>query len=274
MNNKNDHTGTPQNLKIIIWNMNGLGGKQRYLQTLINESYPDIVIITETKMKRHIVPYLDIGQDNYNIVQLRSTMYGRGGMEMLTKQELKLELVDVIRKEQGKNCLHAILMKNKQKEAVVGWYNSPGTKGQIFHNELKTVLTKYNVSCLDGDLNSQHPRWCMAHDEQRPGQQILKVSNELKRIKVHAPVRPTFGKIKKKEAGELRSSTVDLELGRDRVENIRRLDTYAATYCDHYPVEFTLHMKVEKASRPRRITKTLLESYKLAETASMYYEAA
>lgn len=153
MSDNNVHTGTIQNLKIIIWNMNGLGGKQRYLQTLLNESYPDIVLISEKEMKRTIVPYLDIGNDNYNTVQLRSKMYGRGGMVVLVKQELKMELVDVIRKEQGHNFIHAIVMQNKQKEAIVGWYNSPGTKRQIFHDELKTVLTKYNLHCLAGDLN-------------------------------------------------------------------------------------------------------------------------
>lgn len=58
------------------------------------------------------------------------------------------------------------------------------------------------------------------------------------------------------------------------MENIRKLDTYAATCSDHYPVEFLLHMQVEKVSRPRRITKTLLQSYKLAETARRYYEVA
>lgn len=142
MNNHNNHIGIPQVIKMIIWNMNGLGGKQKYLQTLINESYHDIIMMSEAKMKRPIVPHLDIGNDNYNIVQLRGKMFGLWGMVMLTKQGLQLELVDVIRKEQENNFIHAIVMQNKQKEAVVGWYNYPGTKRQVFNDELKAVLTK------------------------------------------------------------------------------------------------------------------------------------
>lgn len=67
---------------------------------------------------------------------------------------------------------------------------------------------------------------------------------------------------------------MELVLGRDRVENLRRPDTYAATCSEHYPVELILHMRVESASRTRRIIKTLLQSRRLAEKANMYYEVA
>lgn len=36
----------------------------------------------------------------------------------------------------------------------------------------------------------------------------------------------------------LRSSTVDLLVSRDRIGNIRRIDTYVALVSDHFPVAF------------------------------------
>lgn len=113
MNTNNNISRTQRNLKIIICNINGLGGKHKYLQILLNEADPDLVFISETKSKRPIIPHLDIGSDNYDIVQLRSTTHGRGGLVVLTKHGLQLELAKVIMKEQGHNFIHAIFMEDK-----------------------------------------------------------------------------------------------------------------------------------------------------------------
>lgn len=84
MNNDNNTTRRRE-LKIVVWNMNGIGGKHKYIQTLLNSENLDVVFISETKMKRPIVPHLDIGNDNYNLIQLRSTINLRGGMVALSK---------------------------------------------------------------------------------------------------------------------------------------------------------------------------------------------
>lgn len=42
----------------------------------------------------------------------------------------------------------------------------------------------------------------------------------------------------------------------------------------HYPVAYVVHLKVERIQQPRRITKTLLQSKVLAETAETYYPVA
>lgn len=70
MNARNNNKSTQKELKIIMWNINGLGGKHRYIQTLINEADPDVLIISETKLKRPIVPHLYIGCDGNDAVQL------------------------------------------------------------------------------------------------------------------------------------------------------------------------------------------------------------
>lgn len=69
---------TNKELKTTTWNINGLSGKQKYLKTIVEETKPDIMIITETKMKRPIIPHIDIGCDNYDIVQVKSTAHSRG----------------------------------------------------------------------------------------------------------------------------------------------------------------------------------------------------
>lgn len=213
----------PKNIGAVIWNINGLGGKHKYLGCIIDERNPEVVILSETKMKRPIVPHIDVGCDNYDVIQVKSTTYSRGGMVVLVKKGLKLILDEVIRKEYGNNFIHAVILKNDRGEALVGWYNSPGTSQQYFYDELKNTLTKHKLHCLAGDLNARHPRWCTAHDDQRRGQRLMKLATELKDVTVYAPEGPTFEALKCKEIGEMRRSTVHLILGRDEVGNIRRI---------------------------------------------------
>lgn len=199
------------------------------MKTIIDETKPDVVIMSETKMKRTVVSHVDIGCDNYDIIKVKSKVYGRGGMVVLVRREVRLVLTEVIRKEHGNNFIHAVVRKNEQDEAFVGWYNPPGTSQQYFYNELKSTMTKHDVRCLAGDLNDRHPRWCTAHDDQQRGQRLLKLANELKYVTVYAPEGPTFEALKSRETGEMIRSTVDLVLGRDGLENIRKVDSFAST---------------------------------------------
>lgn len=45
-------------------------------------------------------------------------------------------------------------------------------------------------------------------------------------------------------------------------------------YTDHYPVAFHAHLGIDRVYRQRRLTKTILQSNTLAETAKMYYAVA
>lgn len=51
-----------------------------------------------------------------------------------------------------------------------------------------------------------------------------------------------------------------------------KLNTYYAVCSNHYPVEFEFVTGFDSANRPRRITKTLLQSNNLVETAKLYYD--
>lgn len=63
-------------------------------------------------------------------------------------------------------------------------------------------------------------------------------------------------------------------LSRDPVDEPNKIEYYDSSCSDHYRVEFILHIAVERVKRPRRITKTLLQSKNLAETASIFYAGA
>lgn len=270
----NNTQNTTDKLTIVMWNINGLSGKQKYIQLMMEETKPDVVMFSETKMKRPVTPHIDIGAEEYEVVQLKSTAHGRGGMVVLTRSELQITTAEVIREEEGNNFIHAIILTNRKNETIVSWYNSPTTNRQYFYDKLKNTLNNRDVRCLAGDLNARHPRWCTAHDEQRRGQQLLKLVTGLAGIRLHAPEGPTFQAIKCRRTGELRSSTVDVAMGRGDITEIKRIDSHAAFCSDHYPVKFVLDVKIDRIHKPRRIAKTLLQSHALTNTVGMYYDVA
>lgn len=84
----NIHQNVKEHLKIVMWNINGLGGKQKYIQLLVEETKPDVVMLSETNMMRPVVPRVDLGTEEYEVIQLKSTEHDRGGMLVLARSEL------------------------------------------------------------------------------------------------------------------------------------------------------------------------------------------
>lgn len=182
-------------------NINGLAGIHKYIQVILNETNPDIVILSKTNLKRPIIPHIDIGTNKYKLIKVKITNHCRGVMAILTRQELALITAELIREEHGNNFIHAVVLINKRKEAVVGWYNSPGTRRQYFKEKLENIMQKYNVRCLVGDLKARHPLWCTTNDDQRRGRQLLESIKRLKSVRLYAPEGPTFEAIKCKKTG-------------------------------------------------------------------------
>lgn len=100
---------------VVMWNINGLSGKRNYMKVLLDECVADVVILSETKMKRPVIQHEDIGSDKYNIIQIRSIVYGRGGLVVLAKKELQLITAEMIRDEEGDNFIKAVVLFNKYK---------------------------------------------------------------------------------------------------------------------------------------------------------------
>lgn len=65
-----------------------------------------------------------------------------------------------------------------------------------------------------------------------------------------------------------------MALSRGVTSKLETVQSYASAASDHYPISFIFSFHTEKTIRPRRITKTILQSLTLKETASLYYTAA
>lgn len=94
----NGYTLQGRKRKVTMWNINFLSGKANYIKVLANYTAPDIIFLSETKMYRPIVPYVDIGDYNYNMIQVRSTEQHIGGMAIIARKELQSETVEIVRK--------------------------------------------------------------------------------------------------------------------------------------------------------------------------------
>lgn len=67
---------------------------------------------------------------------------------------------------------------------------------------------------------------------------------------------------------------MDFVVGSYLIGSLRKIESYSSVCSDHYPVAFEVIMKVARVNKPWRITKTLLQSHTLAETAELYYDVA
>lgn len=65
---------------------------------------------------------------------------------------------------------------------------------------------------------------------------------------------------------------MDLIVSRDEITNIVLITSYASMCLDHFLIAFESPLHVDRRNRPRRITKTLLQSHSKEETANIYYE--
>lgn len=54
-------------------------------------------------MKRPTISHEDIGNDLYNCIQVKITMYGRGGLVILVKKVMQMITAEVVGEEEGDN---------------------------------------------------------------------------------------------------------------------------------------------------------------------------
>lgn len=73
----------------------------------------------------------------------------------------------------------------------------------------------------------------------------------------------------------MRSSTVDIVLSRVKIPCLNRLEGHIAEKSDHYPIVLEAEASIDTgAGRPRRISKTMLQSPLLKETIGTAYKVA
>lgn len=152
-------------LKILHQNINSLASKIDSLEITIAEIDPDVLILTEHKMKEHQISRLNIL--NYNIYSYfaRSSMYG-GGVIVLGKTSIKgREIISpsiksLLKDQVFELCLTEICAGDC-KILIGGIYRSPiSVNVKLFLEKLNTVLSiiinryKYVVICGDININT------------------------------------------------------------------------------------------------------------------------
>lgn len=141
-----------------------------------------------------------------------------------------------------------------------------------FRAELTKIYKEYNVQFITGDFNAMHPRWCSSHESNRRGTQLLHLIRNFPEHQIHAPQGHTFEAVACRAKGTKRTSTVDLVISKDTITEVKRITGYLTSCSDHYPIMFTAIALVEKAMRPRRVAKTLLQFQQLRATIGLLYE--
>lgn len=76
-----------KNIKVVSWNINGITGKREYLRLLMEKHVePDIIFLLETKRQLVVSLYSELAcDDNYRVVQLKSTATNSGGIVVIIK---------------------------------------------------------------------------------------------------------------------------------------------------------------------------------------------
>lgn len=274
MRSQQTHIGTVNPaLKVVCWNINGVSGKREYIKLLMDSHKPDLVFLCETKRQPVINLFSDLAcDDDFRVVQIKSTPTNRGGMIAIIKTKLQLQTAEVLRMNDGDNFAQAIVLTDKRDRAFISWYNSPLMKRERFRDVLTRLHKEYDVQFFAGDFNARHPRWCTNHDNVRRGTQLIHMTRAYPEYQIHAPNGPTFTAIANKTTGALRQSTVDLVVSRATIGRLDRIRGYIAACSDHCPVLFSAEVEVDRQDQPRRIAKTLLQSTQARTEIGLCYE--
>lgn len=231
-----------------------------HIKKLIRNHSHDIMFLLETERHKVINVFTEIGDEHseYRAVQIRSTDSLRSGMIAMIKLELQLGTAEILRIHTEDEFDQAIVLLDSRNRAYVGWYNSPHMSQDGFGESLDRLLTDYDTQAIVGDFNARHPRWCSTHDRYKRGARLLRLTNEMPQLGIHAPPSPTFMAIKNKKTGTLRSSTVDLVLSRTQAPCLTNITGYVRLCSDHHPIIFKVGADIDKRSVPRLVPKTLL----------------
>lgn len=264
ISNNNNTRVHRDKLRIMSWNINGVTGKRDYIRLLMEKHDPDILFLCETKRILVISQHSELAcDDTYRVVQIKSTSTNGGGMIAIIRNNLQLVTTEVMRKNDKNDFAQAILLLDKEEKAYVGWYNSPMMGREAFKTALTRLHKVYNIQSITGDLNARHPRWCRSHDNARRGTQLLHFIRTFPDCAIYAPSKPTFEEIACREVNTKITSTVDLVLSKQVISKLQRVEGYIASCSDHYPISFQVDARVETNTRPRRTSKTLLQSAQL-----------
>lgn len=274
MSNPTDETSNNKcGLKVVQRNVNGVTGKRDYFKLLLDIYAPDILFLSEMKRRTVMEEYKELAcGDEYRVVQIKSTATNRGGLIEVVKTCINLVTAEVVRINDGNDFAQAIVLMDKDKRSFIGWYNSPGMTRRAFGEKLEKLLEDYYVQLISGDFNARHPRWCSHHDGNRRGTQLLDLIRRRPEYQIHATQGPNFETIANTARGTTRCCTIDLLISKATVNSLKREMGYLSVCSDHYPVVAEVDTQIESSIRPRRVSKTLLQSEQHRKAIGLMYE--
>lgn len=111
---------------------------------------------------------------------------------VIIKKTLRLETAELIRVRDGEDFIQGIVIVNRLGRTLVLLYSAPTVGSERFGDEVKSLLSEYNVHVIVGDLNARLLSWCTAHDAKKKGMQLLRTVRSFPGHAIHAPQKLKF----------------------------------------------------------------------------------
>lgn len=143
---------TPNSLKILMWNANGLHQKLNELQHFLQQHNIDIALISET----HLNANKTVKVVNYNLYRNDRLNNTYGGTAIYVKKNIdhtKLPIPNLIQLES--NGIEVYTKHGKIK--IYAAYHSP--KKTHLVQDLHTILSTNDSTIIAGDFNAKHSDW-------------------------------------------------------------------------------------------------------------------
>lgn len=208
------------NLKMFLWNANGLIAKTGEVRIFLEKYNVDILAINETKLS----PDKILKIKNYDIIRKDRDNFGRG-VAFLVKNNIQvLQLHD-----KKLSHLELLQIKINSQLTVTTWYNPPDCKIKTL--DLDTIFKQSGKHILLGDLNSKNAFWSKSAPNTN-GNILYNYMNQ-HNVTIIYPDDPTHY-----PNNGNNPSTVDIAIAKNLSGEAMVLHELCS---DHLPVRFNLH---------------------------------
>lgn len=152
-----------RNLRLLNINFQSLRKKGKFLEVIINDLNPDVIIGTETWLNGNIKSAEIVPPSlGYDIVR-RDRQDSYGGVLIATKQDLQLSNVEISKRVE---MIHgSIMMKGGKRMVVAAYYRPPGRVDDQYTNDSATEIENLkrkagrNILTIAGDFNLPDIDW-------------------------------------------------------------------------------------------------------------------
>jgi endonuclease/exonuclease/phosphatase family metal-dependent hydrolase len=149
-------------LKILSINVNSVVNLRRryYLNEILKDMKPDIVLLCETHLKnKHKLSF-----ENYKMVRKDRATDLKGGCAILIKEVIRYKMINITHLENMECCAIEIEDKNSKESLVMASiYNRSGAVD--IKNDLNKIVNQigHKKLVIGGDFNAKHRSWNDVH---------------------------------------------------------------------------------------------------------------